>query len=36
MLRLEGEGDMLLEKWALIKRIPLFEEVFGVKVTIAE
>jgi hypothetical protein len=26
----------LLEKWALVKRIPLFEEIFGVKVTIAE
>jgi hypothetical protein len=36
VLKLQGEGDLLLEKWALIKRIPLFEEVFGVKVTIAE
>jgi hypothetical protein len=27
---------LLLEKWALVKRTPLFEEAFGVKVTIAE
>jgi len=25
-----------LEKWALAKRTPVFEEVFGVKVTIAD
>jgi exopolyphosphatase / guanosine-5'-triphosphate,3'-diphosphate pyrophosphatase len=36
MLKLHGEGDLLLEKWALVKRTPLFEEIFGVKVTIAE
>jgi exopolyphosphatase/guanosine-5'-triphosphate,3'-diphosphate pyrophosphatase len=36
VLKLQGQGDLLLEQWALIKRIPLFEEVYGVKVTIAE
>jgi hypothetical protein len=36
VLKLQGQGDLLLEKWALVKRIPLFEETFGVKVTIAE
>jgi exopolyphosphatase / guanosine-5'-triphosphate,3'-diphosphate pyrophosphatase len=36
MLKLHGEGDLLLEKWALVKRTPLFEEIFGVKVTVAE
>jgi hypothetical protein len=25
-----------LEKWALAKRTPIFEEVFGVKVAIAD
>jgi len=36
MIKLQGEGDLLLEKWALAKRTPVFEEVFGVKVTIAD
>jgi exopolyphosphatase / guanosine-5'-triphosphate,3'-diphosphate pyrophosphatase len=36
VLKLQGEDDMLLEKWALVKRTPLFEEVFGVKVAIAD
>ena len=36
MLRLHGEGDLLLEKWGLAKRTPIFEEVFGVKVAIAD
>lgn len=36
LLNVQGQGDLLLEKWALVKRIPLFEEVFGVKVAIAE
>lgn len=34
LLTLQGEGDLLLEKWALAKRFPLIEEVFGVKMTI--
>jgi exopolyphosphatase / guanosine-5'-triphosphate,3'-diphosphate pyrophosphatase len=36
MLKLHGQGDLLLEKWALVKRTPIFEEVFGVKVAIAD
>ena len=36
MLKLHGQDDLLLEKWALVKRIPLLEEVFGVKVAIAD
>jgi exopolyphosphatase/guanosine-5'-triphosphate,3'-diphosphate pyrophosphatase len=36
MLRLHGQGDLLLEKWGLAKRTPIFEEVFGVKVAIAD
>jgi exopolyphosphatase / guanosine-5'-triphosphate,3'-diphosphate pyrophosphatase len=36
VLKLQGQGDLLLEKWALAKRTPLFEEVFGVKVAIAD
>jgi exopolyphosphatase / guanosine-5'-triphosphate,3'-diphosphate pyrophosphatase len=36
VLKLQGQGDLLLEKWALAKRTPLFEEVLGVKVAIAD
>jgi exopolyphosphatase / guanosine-5'-triphosphate,3'-diphosphate pyrophosphatase len=36
VLRLQGQGDLLLEKWALAKRTPVFEEVFGVKIAIAD
>jgi exopolyphosphatase/guanosine-5'-triphosphate,3'-diphosphate pyrophosphatase len=36
VIKLHGQGDLLLEKWALVKRIPLFEEIFGVKVVIAD
>jgi exopolyphosphatase/guanosine-5'-triphosphate,3'-diphosphate pyrophosphatase len=35
-IRLLGEGDMLLEKWALNKKADMFEEVFSVKCSIAE
>ncbi len=35
-VRLEGEGDLLLEKWALMRKGDLFEEVFGVKVGVVE
>jgi len=35
-ITLHGQGDLLLEKWALAKRTPLFEEVFGAKVAIGE
>lgn len=30
-VRLFGEGDMLLEKWALMKKSQMFEEVFSLK-----
>jgi exopolyphosphatase/guanosine-5'-triphosphate,3'-diphosphate pyrophosphatase len=30
-LTLRGEGDLLLEKWALMKKSVMFEEVFSVK-----
>jgi exopolyphosphatase/guanosine-5'-triphosphate,3'-diphosphate pyrophosphatase len=36
VLKLHGQGDLLLEKWGLAKRTPIFEEVFGVKVAIAD
>jgi exopolyphosphatase / guanosine-5'-triphosphate,3'-diphosphate pyrophosphatase len=36
VLKLQGQGDLLLEKWALVKRTPLFEEVYGVKIAIAD
>lgn len=35
-LRLKGEGDLLLEKWALAKKAAMFEEVFSVKFTVEE
>jgi exopolyphosphatase/guanosine-5'-triphosphate,3'-diphosphate pyrophosphatase len=35
-LHLSGQGDLLLEKWGLAKRTPIFEAVFGVKVAIAD
>ena len=34
VMRLKGEGDMLLAKWALTTRSDLFEQVFGGKVTV--
>ncbi len=33
-LRLRGEGDLLLEKWALMKKAPMFEDVYSVKFSI--
>jgi exopolyphosphatase / guanosine-5'-triphosphate,3'-diphosphate pyrophosphatase len=36
LIELQGEGDLLLEKWALMKKASLFEEVFSVKVTLEE
>lgn len=36
ILRLEGEGDLLLEKWALMKKSPMFEEVYSVKFSIED
>jgi exopolyphosphatase/guanosine-5'-triphosphate,3'-diphosphate pyrophosphatase len=35
-LKLEGNGDFMLERWALEKRQRLFQDVFGVKLIIAE
>jgi exopolyphosphatase/guanosine-5'-triphosphate,3'-diphosphate pyrophosphatase len=36
MIRLKGEGDMMLEKWATMKRAAMFEQVFNVRVVIEE
>jgi len=36
IVRLQGEGDLLLEKWALLKRSTMFEEVFSVRLSIGE
>lgn len=33
-LRLRGDGDLLLEKWAVGRKAALFEEVYGVKVSL--
>jgi exopolyphosphatase/guanosine-5'-triphosphate,3'-diphosphate pyrophosphatase len=35
-IRLRGEGDLLLEKWALLKKAAMFEEVFSVAVAVEE
>jgi len=35
-LRLQGEGDLLLEKWALAKKSSLFEEVFSTKLVVED
>jgi len=35
-VKLEGDGDLLLEKWAMMKKSPMFEEVFSVKFSIEE
>jgi len=35
-IHLKGEGDLLLEKWALMKKAEMFEEVFGVKVVVED
>ncbi len=35
-IRMRGEGDLLLEKWALAKKGPMFEEVFSVKLNIED
>jgi exopolyphosphatase/guanosine-5'-triphosphate,3'-diphosphate pyrophosphatase len=36
VLKMEGEGDLLLEKWALLKKAPMFEEVFSVTLAVEE
>jgi len=35
-LTLQGNGDLMLERWALEKRQRLFQDVFGVKLKIVE
>jgi exopolyphosphatase/guanosine-5'-triphosphate,3'-diphosphate pyrophosphatase len=35
-LKLQGSGDLMLEKWALEKRQRLFEDVFGIKLIIID
>jgi len=34
-LRLQGMGDLMLERWTLEKRLKLFQDVFGVKLKVA-
>lgn len=36
VLKLMGEGDLLLEKWALMKKAEMFEDVYSVKLSIDE
>lgn len=36
LVRLRGEGDLLLEKWSLMKKATMFEEVFSVKLILEE
>ncbi len=36
VVRLKGDGDMLLEKWALANKSALFEEIFSVKLSIED
>ncbi len=36
LIRLKGEGDLLLEKWALLKKAQMFEETFSVKVAVED
>jgi exopolyphosphatase/guanosine-5'-triphosphate,3'-diphosphate pyrophosphatase len=36
ILKLKGEGDLLLEKWSLARKSDLFLEVFSVKVVVEE
>jgi hypothetical protein len=36
LICLRGEGDLLLEKWAVLKKAEMFEEVFGMNVTVED
>jgi len=36
ILTLKGEGDLLLEKWAVMKKSAMLEEVFNVKFMLAD
>jgi exopolyphosphatase/guanosine-5'-triphosphate,3'-diphosphate pyrophosphatase len=33
-LRLRGEGDLMLEKWALARKAPLFESVLPARIKV--
>ena len=33
-MKIQGEGDLLLEKWAVQQRRKLFEQVYGVQLRI--
>ena len=35
-LKLHGEGSLMLEKWALLKRRSLFQEIFGIPLEIQD
>ena len=35
-LRIQGRGDLILEKWTLEKRQKLFQEIFGVKLQVTD
>jgi exopolyphosphatase/guanosine-5'-triphosphate,3'-diphosphate pyrophosphatase len=36
LIRLLGEGDLLLEKWAILKKSQMFEDTFSVKVAVED
>jgi exopolyphosphatase/guanosine-5'-triphosphate,3'-diphosphate pyrophosphatase len=36
IISLKGEGDLLLEKWALLKKAQMFEETYSVKVSVED
>jgi exopolyphosphatase/guanosine-5'-triphosphate,3'-diphosphate pyrophosphatase len=36
LIQLKGKGDLLLERWAITQKSDLFEEVFGLKVSVAD
>jgi exopolyphosphatase/guanosine-5'-triphosphate,3'-diphosphate pyrophosphatase len=36
VIRLHGDGDLLLEKWALLKKSQMFEDTFSVRVAIED
>jgi hypothetical protein len=36
VMKLNGDGDMLLEKWSLMRKSAMFEEVYSVKFSLEE
>jgi hypothetical protein len=36
VMKLKGDGDMFLERWALMKKSSMLEEVFSVQFSIEE